>query len=679
MTSATQETGRARPPAPTGIGLGWWLGAGAAAIAILLLAAEFGGALDSSRLTGLPDAGRATTLGLPVLRLVGDAAAAVTVGCTAFAAFFLPGLDRTVGPAGYRLLRLAALVAGLWALAAGGLLVVTTSDLLGRPVPAVTPRAVLSFALSVSQGQALVWQLGLACVVAVVCRVSITRTGAALAALVALVAVVPPALTGHAAGAGNHQLAVSSLVVHVVSAALWAGGIVAMLLVRPRRLLIDAASAFSRLALVCYILVAVSGVANAAVRLGGFSTLFGSGYGVLVVGKLAAIAGLGGFGLLHRRWSLRRLAGGRPGSFVQLVCGELVLLAGTFGLAAALSRTPTPVPADPTGYDPVTELLGFAPPPPLTVSRLLGMALPDLLILTVAGFAAVAYLGGVRRLRRDGHHWPWPRTVAWLSGLLVLAAVTNLGVARYAYVLFSVHMAQHMVLSMVVPVLLVAGAPVTLALRTLRQPSDPDVRGARQWLLALLHSRVARFYTHPVVALALYVVGLYGLYFSDLFATLMRSHTGHLAMTVHFVLSGYLLAWVLVGIDPGRRTWSPPILLLVLFAAMVFHAFFGVAMMQSTELVGAGWYAAVHPPWAGTPAADQALAAGIAWAFGEIPSAVLAVMLMRQWMRADEREQRRLDRAADRAEADGVEDELARYNAFLRRINAAPDPSERNR
>jgi putative copper resistance protein D len=649
----------------------WWLGAVATGAAVLLVAAWLGGAIVHSRVTGLPDAGRWTGVGLPVLRLVVDGAGAVTVGATMFAAFLLPGLDRTVGPSAYRLLRLAGLAALVWAAAGIGLLGLTVSDLLGRPMSRTPPYAVLSFALSVSPGQALALQAGLAAAVAVVSRVAISRTGAALAAGLALVALVPPAFTGHAAGAGNHQLAVSSLVVHVLAAALWAGGLVALLLVRPRRLVPDVAARYSRLALVSLLAVAASGVANAAIRLGGWGQLWHSAYGLLVLGKLAALAGLAGFGLAHRRWSLRRLAGGRTGAFVQLAAAEVLLLAATFGLAVALSRTPTPASTTSlTGYDPFTELVGFALPPPLTLGRLLGQPLPDLMVLTVVVGLGLAYLGGVRRLHRAGHRWPWTRTAAWLAGLAVLAAATNLGVARYAYLLFSVHMGQHMVLSMVVPGLLVAGAPVTLALRTLREPSDKDVRGARAWLLAFLHSRYVRLVGHPLVALGLYAVPLYGLYFSGLFAALMRSHLGHLAMIVHFVLSGYLLTWVLVGTDPGRRRWPAPMLMLVLFAAMVFHALFGVALMQSRTVVGDSWYALVYPPWADPIQADQALGAGIAWAFGEIPAAVLMVVLFRQWMLADEREQRRLDRAADRAGTGGPDDALARYNEFLRRAGA---------
>jgi putative copper resistance protein D len=673
MASVGRRVGRSR-----GV-LAWWLAAGVAALAILLLAAWSSGAIVHSRITGLPYAGVVTGVGLPVLRLVGDIAAAVTVGTAVFAAFLLPGLDRTVGPAGYRLLRLCGVAAAVWALAVVGLLIATVSDLLGMPMDRTSPNAVVSFALSVSQGQALTVQVVLATTVAVLGRVVITRTGAAWTALLALVAVVPPAFTGHAAGAGNHQLAVSSLVVHVLAASLWGGGLVALLLVRPRHLLPDVATRYSRIALWCFAMVAVSGVANAAIRLGSWGQLWRSDYGLLVVGKAVAIVGLGVLGAVHRLWSLHRLAAGRRGGFVQLASAEVTLFAATFGLAVALSRTATPVPTNPVDYDPFTELVGFALPPPVSILRLLGQPLPDLLLLTVVAIATVTYIGGLRRLHRAGHPWPWSRTACWLAGLAVFAAATNLGVARYAYLLLSVHMGQHMVLSMVVPGLLVAGAPVTLALRALREPSDPSVRSARQWLLAVLRSRPARLLSHPLVALAIYVVGLYGLYFSDLLTTLMRSHLGHVAMIFHFVASGYLLTWALVGIDPGRRRWSPPMLLLVLFAAMVFHAFFGVAMMQSQTIIGGIWYTLVHPAWAGTLAADQAMGAGIAWAFGEIPGAVLAIVLVRQWMKDDEREQRRIDRAAQRADADGEPDDLARYNAFLHHISRVAHDSEPNR
>ncbi|MET8257908.1 cytochrome c oxidase assembly protein [Micromonospora sp. NPDC005553] len=87
--------------------------------------------------------------------------------------------------------------------------------------------------------------------------------------------------------------------------------------------------------------------------------------------------------------------------------------------------------------------------------------------------------------------------------------------------------------------------------------------------------------------------------------------------------------------------------------------------MQTTTVIAPDWYLAVHPAWASSLLADQQLGAGIAWAFGELPAVVVMIVLIRQWIRADKREQDRLDRAADRADATGAEDDLARYNAFL--------------
>ncbi|MER7278572.1 bifunctional copper resistance protein CopD/cytochrome c oxidase assembly protein [Dactylosporangium sp. NPDC000244] len=632
----------------------------AALLATLVVALRWGGGITGRAIVGLPDPGALTAWGLPLARAAADVCAVATVGFTVTAAFLLPGDGRLLGPAAYRMLRRAGWWAAGWAVASLALLPLTLSDLLGQPVSRVTFAGVRSLAWSVSQGQSALAQAVLAAAVAVAARLVLTRTGTAVVALVAGAALVPPALTGHSAGAGNHQLAVTSLAVHIVAAALWAGGLAALVTLRGDKLLAGTVRGYSRLALGCWVAVAVSGVANAAVRLGALGELWHSRYGLLVLGKVAALVAAGVFGAVHRRKT-------PPGNLRRLLTGELILFAATLGLAVALSRTPTPVPANPVDTDPVTDLLGFPAPAPLSAARVFWPPLLDGFFLAAVVLAVAAYLTGVWRLYRAGHRWPVARTASWLGGVALLAAFTVSGFARYAYVLFSAHMAQHLVLAMLVPILLVGGAPVTLALRTLRPPADPRVRGARDWLLLVLHSRVLRLLSHPVVALAQYVIGLYALYFSDLLGFLMRYHVGHLAMLVHFVLSGYLFFWVLIGVDPGRRTTSPPILVLVHFAGMAFHAFLGIALMQSRTVIAADWYTSVHPAWASGLLADQRVGAGLAWGFGEIPAVAILLLLVVRWIRADEREQRRLDRAADRAEETGEEDELARYNAFLRR------------
>ncbi|MGC9668307.1 cytochrome c oxidase assembly protein [Planosporangium sp. 12N6] len=641
-----------------------------AAVVVLIVALRAGGGLRAGRLAGLPDAGPVTALALPLARLLTDVLGTLTVGLALTAAFLLPGDGDLVSAAGYRLLRRAAAAAAGWAVAVAALIALTLSDLLGAPLPAaLSLSGVTSFVASVSVGRAYALQAGLAVVVAVACARVLRRNAAAWIALAAVVAVLAPAFTGHAAGAGNHQIAVTSLAMHVVAAALWAGGLAGLLALRRTDVLAGAAARYSRLALGCFVVVAFSGAANAWVRLGTVDQLWRSAYGTLVVGKIAALLVLGALGAVHRARTLPALRSGEAAAFRRFAGAEIVVFAATFGLAVALSRSPTPVPSNPPRPDAATDLLGFAMPPAPTPARMITQVVPDLFFATAVVVAAGAYLAGVVRLRRRGVAWPAERTAYWLAGVVILAVVTLLGFGKYAYVLFSAHMAQHMVLSMVVPVFLVLGAPVTLALRVLHPSPDPQVRGPREWLLLALHSRVTRVLTHPVVALALVVVSLYALYFSDLFVLLMRSHLGHLAMLTHFVVTGYLFFWVVIGIDPGRRPLLHPVRMIVHFTSMSFHAFFGVALMLQTGLTAAVWFGALHPAWRGSLAADQTLAAGIAWAFGEIPGAVVMVVLIRQWISADEREQRRIDRAADRAEAEGADGELARYNAFLKAAN----------
>src|SRR5680860_146379 len=233
-------------------------------------------------------------------------------------------------------------------------------------------------------------------------------------------------------------------------------------------------------------------------------------------------------------------------------------------------------------------------------------------------------------------------------------------------------MLAHMVLAMVTPVLFVLAAPVTLALRALPGRRDGS-RGPREWLLWVVDSRLGRLVANPVVAAVGFVSSMIVFYLTPLFDLALSSHAGHLAMVVHFSLVGYLFANALIGIDPGPRRPAYPIRLLLLFATVAFHAFFGVAIAESTVLLAADWYGALGLPWGVDALADQQRGANLAWAIGEAPTLALAAAVAVRWAHEDERTARRRDRASAR---DG-DAELEAYNAMLAGLAEREEPGRK--
>jgi len=271
---------------------------------------------------------------------------------------------------------------------------------------------------------------------------------------------------------------------------------------------------------------------------------------------------------------------------------------------------------------------------------------PWLALITLAVVAA--YVGGVVALHRRGDRWSVGRMLAFAVGIGAFVLATQSGLAAYDTTLVSVHMAQHMILSMLVPLMLALSAPVTLALRTLR----PRPRRA---LLAVLHSRVARVLTFPPLAFTLYVVSPWALYFSGWYEASLRSAYVHEAMHVHLVLVGSLFFWPIVGVDPVPGRVSYPLRMLLVMMTLPFHAFLGVTIMGETRLLGGGWYPALHDgplgAWLPDPLDDQHIAGGLLWSSGDLVGLILVGVLFTQWVRSSIREGEREDRRLDLLEA----------------------------
>ncbi|MDP9443568.1 MAG: cytochrome c oxidase assembly protein [Actinomycetota bacterium] len=282
---------------------------------------------------------------------------------------------------------------------------------------------------------------------------------------------------------------------------------------------------------------------------------------------------------------------------------------------------------------------------PLTASSWLTTWVLDPVATVVLLAMGAFYLYGVRVLRRRGDRWPWGRTVSFvLLGLGSGAAATQSAVGVYDTALLSVHMVQHLLLAMVLPVFLALGAPVSLALRTL--PGTP-----RRWLLAALHSRVARMVSFPAVAFVLYVTAPWALYVTGWYAATLESAYLHEALHGHFLLVGCLFFWPLLGLDPVPGRVAYPFRLLTVFATLPFHAFLGTTIMSMTTPVAGPADVAVHRDWGPSVLADQNLAGALLWATGDLVGLVLFAVLFVQWVRQSQREAAREDRRLDLLQA----------------------------
>ena len=642
-------------------------------VAVVVPAGLLGGVF-AAPMAGLPDAGQIVRWGLPIARAIHDLAAASTVGLLVVAATIIPearDTSRRVAAARY-----ASASGFVWVVAGLAGLVFTFASISGTRIsdPSFVSQ-LQTFALQIEVLRVAVISSGLALVVAVGAAVVRRPAGMVALTVLGILAILPLSLAGHAAGAGSHDSAVDSLALHLVSAVLWVGGLLALAMLRPLlgTALAVSVQRYSKLAGWCFVAVAASGAGNGWIRIGSIHNL-ASSYGALVTLKVLALLALGIAGWQQRSRVVSRIAkdplAGRL--FARLAVVELVVMSSAFALGTALSRSEPPVTDARLSLDPAFSLTGYAAPRgPLSGIGWLTVWSIDWLWLVVSVLAVALYLLGVRRMRARGDSWPVARTICWVLGWAIFVWATCGAPGVYGRVLFSVHMLLHMTVSMAAPILMVLAAPATLALRTLTARGDATL-GPRELLLGVLHSRFLTVIGNPIVAAAIFFGSLVAFYFTPLFELAPRTHTGHVLMTTHFLLAGYLFVWVLVGIDPGPKRWPPSMRLVVLFATISFHAFFGVALTTGTTVLAPAFYRALHLPWTVDLLADQRNGGAVAWGLGELPTLILALLVTLAWVRFDAAETTRLDRQADRDD----DAELKAYNAHLAAISRQPGSTD---
>ena len=532
--------------------------------------------------------------------------------------------------------------------------------LLEQPLSASFDLTVIrSYLTQTSIGKSyLVQMIGIAIALLIPLK-KVISTYAAL--LISLVAITAPVFQSHGSTSGYHGLAIGALVVHVIALSFWVGGLFGLTQLSKANKLI-ALPRFSEIALWSAIAVVLTGAATAWTRLDSIQA-WQSKYGAVTLLKIFLAITLIGFGALHRRWIIKS---DYPSVF-RLVTAEIVIMISTIFVGSWLSTINPP--EREIISSPGLLVTGIEMPEPPTFSRVLLAYDADGLMLGLLIFAVAIYIKGVIILSRRGDKWPVGRTIAFALGISAIDFATSGGLGVYSRFAFSNHMLSHMVLGMIAPIGIVLGAPITLALRTLPIGRNEQERGIRGSFIALLHSKLSKIYTHPVVALAIFNGSLFALYFTPLFGNLMQGHSGHFFMSIHFLLSGILFFQVLIGVDPMPRKVPHIVKVIIIFAAMSIHAFFSISVMSASTLLDNGYFALLERPWATDLLADQRAGGAIGWAMGEIPILLALLATFIQWARQDKKEAARIDRAADRAAAMGEKDDLALYNQYLAELN----------
>lgn len=670
--------------------------------------------------TDLADAGALVRWGLPVAESLQNFSMAATMGSLVFALGVVPrfldsargrvkvnmahatdaaqrqkNLHRTEHPAFTRTLTLASAAAITWTIAAIAVLIFSYADISGRSPSggADYTSELISYITTIDSGKQEATSIIVAATVATLVFAVRSLTGLLLTLGLSLVGIVAMALGGHSSGGDDHMGAVNSLGLHLLGVVLWCGGLMVLAFIsrditgedagtgtlaegqrgaasasaRRVPLAVAVLRRYSVLALFGFVLVVLSGVVNALVRMNSLGDLFTTTYGALVLAKLMLTLVLGAFGVVHRLRLIPMMQSGLTsaarGLWYAIAC-ELVLMGATSGLAVSLSRTPPPAPETlDAGAEPVRIITLYDMPPEPHVAEWFTQWRFDWFWVAFISFAAFAYLWALIKVRRAGGHWPLARALSWFLGLFVLLYITCGALAVYSMVLFSVHMVEHMLLTMVCPIFLVLGAPVTLLLRAL-EPRQDGTRGPREWILRLVHSGWSKVITHPIFAAVNFAGSIVIVYFTPLFGVMLRYHVGHEFMLIHFLITGYIFSLVLIGIDPIPNRPTYPMRLIMIIATLGYHAFVGISIMQMDTLLQASWFGNLGRPW-GLPAIDdQKLGGSLMWAIGEIPTMIIAVAVAVQWSMNDKKVQKRIDRQADR---DG-DAELNAYNDMFAQL-----------
>lgn len=243
-------------------------------------------------------------------------------------------------------------------------------------------------------------------------------------------------------------------------------------------------------------------------------------------------------------------------------------------------------------------------------------------LLTVA----VIYVRGFRRVHAQMRaRFPIWRLAAFLAGIGTLLIAVASPLEAFDDVLLQVHMVQHLMLMLVAPVLLLAGAPAIVLIRGI----PPSI--ARTVLAPMVKSRsirrLFRWLTHPTVAWLAFAAAMWGWHLPAAFQLALRSEASHAIEHGCFFTTALMFWYPVVQPWPSVPRWPRWTMILYLLLADGSNTILAALFMFSDRLIYP--YYATAPRVAGiTPLNDQIMAGAIMWVPGSLFYLIPGALIM---------------------------------------------------
>ena len=279
--------------------------------------------------------------------------------------------------------------------------------------------------------------------------------------------------------------------------------------------------------------------------------------------------------------------------------------------------------------------------PPSIAGFVLGWTFEPTIALPLAA-AAFGWIRMVGRIDRAHPANPVPRrrSVAFLAGLATIAIALMSGVDTWDTTLFSIHMIQHLLLTLVAAPLIALGAPITTVLRA----ASPDVR--RRVILPILHSRAMKVLSFPVVAWLVFAGVMWGTHFSPLFDASLENPIVHDLEHALFLGAAFLFWWPAVGLDPSPWRMPHPVRAMYVFLQMPQNTFLAVTILNSSVVLY-NHYATLVRTWGPTVLEDQQIAGGLMWITGDVLFLTGLAAIIAGWMVHEKSQEAAVDRRVD--------------------------------